>query len=92
MRTTGIGWLDLAITIAAGVTAILIALAMVHQHIIKPTVELRDRVMDFMDDWSGRPSSHGRPRTPGVIERLDRLEGQLSEHIEQTASGSEHEK
>jgi hypothetical protein len=33
---------------------------------------------DFKRDWSGEEESPGRDRTPGVMERLNRLDGELS--------------
>ena len=33
---------------------------------------------DFKRDWSGEEESPGRDRIPGVMERLNRLDGELS--------------
>lgn len=32
----------------------------------------------FMRDWEGDPEAPGRSRTPGVMERLNKLDGELS--------------
>ena len=32
----------------------------------------------FMRDWEGEPEEPGRDRTPGVMERLNKLDGELS--------------
>ena len=32
----------------------------------------------FMRDWEGEEEEPGRDRTPGVMERLNRLDGELS--------------
>jgi hypothetical protein len=35
------------------------------------------RVGDFVDDWQGEPARRGVPARPGVMERLESIEGQL---------------
>ncbi|CAB4123685.1 hypothetical protein UFOVP45_7 [uncultured Caudovirales phage] len=32
----------------------------------------------FMRDWAGEPARKGRSRVPGVMERLNKLDGELS--------------
>lgn len=32
----------------------------------------------FMKDWAGEPARKGRGRVPGVMERLNKLDGELS--------------
>lgn len=35
---------------------------------------------DFKRDWSGEEEAPGRDRTPGVMERLNKLDGELSQN------------
>ena len=69
------------ITIFATVGIITAALLGLRQ-LIEPYKEKADLFMswfeDFKRDWSGEEESPGRDRTPGVMERLNRLDGELS--------------
>jgi hypothetical protein len=38
---------------------------------------LMDNWDSFMRDWSGEPSAPGRSAVPGVMERLNRIDGEL---------------
>lgn len=37
-----------------------------------------DKLDSFMKDWEGEPARKGRSRVPGVMERLNKLDGELS--------------
>ena len=65
---------------AAAIVAIGSALVMLWK-LVKP---LCDRVHKFMDawdaflrDWAGEPAAPGRSAVPGVMERLNRIDGEL---------------
>ena len=68
-------------TIFATVGIITAALLGLRQ-LLQPYKEKADSFMswfeDFKRDWSGEEESPGRDRTAGVMERLNRLDGELS--------------
>ena len=72
---------NIIITIFATVGIITAALLGLRQ-LIEPYKEKADLFMswfeDFKRDWSGEEESPGRDRVPGVMERLNRLDGELS--------------
>lgn len=37
-----------------------------------------DKLDSFMRDWEGEPARKGRSKVPGVMERLNKLDGELS--------------
>jgi hypothetical protein len=65
--------------LVAGATAS--ALASVF-FVIAPTVRKTRSMMDWLEkfrrDWEGEPGGPGRDPVPGVMERLNRLDGELS--------------
>jgi hypothetical protein len=50
--------------------------------VISPTVRKTRSMMDWLEkfrrDWEGEPGGPGRDPVPGVMERLNRLDGELS--------------
>ena len=72
---------NMIITVFATVGIITAALLGLRQ-LIEPYKEKADLFMswfeDFKRDWSGEEESPGRDRVPGVMERLNRLDGELS--------------
>ncbi len=72
---------NMIITIFATVGIITAALLGLRQ-LLQPYKEKADSFMswfeDFKRDWSGEEKSPGRDRTAGVMERLNRLDGELS--------------
>jgi hypothetical protein len=66
---------------AAGVITLGTALGMLWRVILKPLYVRIHAIMDnldaFMRDWSGEPASPGRSAVPGVMERLNRIDGEL---------------
>ena len=72
---------NMIITIFATVGVITAALLGLRQ-LIQPYKDKADLFMswfeDFKRDWSGEEESPGRDRIPGVMERLNRLDGELS--------------
>lgn len=45
--------------------------------IIKRIRSMMDSLETFMLDWSGEKERPGHPATPGVMERLQKIEGEL---------------
>jgi hypothetical protein len=50
--------------------------------VIAPTVRKTRSMMEWLEkfrrDWEGEPGGPGRDSVPGVMERLNRLDGELS--------------
>jgi len=65
--------------LVAGATASAIASVF---FVIAPTVRKTRSMMDWLEkfrrDWEGEPGGPGRDPVPGVMERLNRLDGELS--------------
>jgi len=62
------------------VTGALISLGIVLRPAFKRTKEFFSWVERFMRDWEGEEESPGRDRVPGVMERLNKLDGELSQN------------
>jgi hypothetical protein len=60
------------------VTAALLGLRQLLEPYKKKFDSMIDWFEDFKRDWSGEEESPGRDRIPGVMERLNRLDGELS--------------
>jgi len=60
------------------VTAALLGLRQLLEPYKKKFDSMIDWFEDFKRDWSGEEEAPGRDRTPGVMERLNRLDGELS--------------
>lgn len=45
--------------------------------LVKKTKQLLDRLDHFTRDWFGEEASPGRDAVPGVMERLNRIDGEL---------------
>lgn len=65
---------------AAGVITVGTALGMLWR-LLKPICDRIHAIMDgwdtFIRDWSGEPAQPGRSAVPGVMERLNRIDGEL---------------
>lgn len=52
--------------------------------LLKPAYSKMKDFMDWMErfkrDWEGEPEEPGRDRVPGVMERLNKLDGELSQN------------
>ena len=72
---------NMILTVFATIGVITAALLGLRQ-LLQPYKEKADLFMswfeDFKRDWSGEEESPGRDRIPGVMERLNRLDGELS--------------
>jgi hypothetical protein len=70
-----------AITIAGAIIALTGAILGINQVIIptwKKISALFDNWSKFIRDWEGEPAEAGRDAVPGVMERLNKLDGELS--------------
>lgn len=69
------------VEIAAAITAVLTAVLLVKRFVV-PVFKRLERFLDWQDqfkaDWQGEPARAGRDRVPGVMERLNKLDGELS--------------
>jgi len=69
------------VQIAAALGTILgawLLLARVIFPIMKSAKKVIDQVDDFMEDWKGTETREGRIGTPGVMSRLNKIDGELS--------------
>lgn len=60
------------------VTGALISLGILLRPIFKSTKEFMNWMDRFRRDWEGTPSEPGRDSTPGIMERMNRMDGELS--------------
>lgn len=62
------------------VTGALISLGILLRPAYKKTKEFMEWLERFKRDWEGEESEPGRDRVPGVMERLNKLDGELSQN------------
>ena len=86
--STGITAVDTAVIWSLAAVAIAGALALAWR-VIRGVVRIFRRLDDVADDWQGVPARPGVPEQPGVMARLDQIEGRVSriEHELQPNSG-----
>lgn len=60
------------------VTGALISLGVIFGFFYKKIKHISDWFTKFRRDWDGEDAEPGRDRVPGVMERLNRLDGELS--------------
>jgi len=76
----GFSWEDI-VAFSIGFIAVITALGMIHRAVVKPAMrefrEFKDWLRKFQRDWDGEEASPGRDRVPGVMERLNRVDGEL---------------
>ena len=60
------------------VTGALISLGVILRPLVKKIKRFFSWLERFMRDWEGEEAEPGRDRTPGVMERLNKLDGELS--------------
>lgn len=46
--------------------------------VLKTIKTLMERIAAFLEDWNGTDAEPGRDKVPGVMERLNRIDGELS--------------
>ena len=72
---------EAAMYVASGLVSLIILISSVWLA-VRPTVKAITKInhqLDvFMRDWHGTPAEPGRDAVPGVMERLNRLDGELS--------------
>ncbi len=71
----GIGVDDL--TWLAGLISVIAVIVGAVWTMIKPLKRQADRIEAFWEDWNGTPSGPGRSAVPGVMERLQSIDGEL---------------
>lgn len=86
--STGFPTVDTLVIWSLAVVAVAGALALAWRA-ARAVRRIAARVDDFVDDWQGVPSRPGVAERPGVMARLDRIEGRISrvEHELQPNSG-----
>ena len=72
----GIGVDDL--TWLAGLISVIAVIVGAVWAMLKPLKRQADRIEAFWDDWNGTPAGPGRSATPGVMERLQSIDGELT--------------
>jgi hypothetical protein len=64
-----------------GVAAAILGLIVLVGRVLYPPYLVLKTFLNWLDkfrrDWEGEPAEPGRDRTPGVMERLNRLDGEL---------------
>jgi hypothetical protein len=72
---------EAAVYVASGIFSLLILVSTIW-FAVRPTVkavsEINHQLEAFMRDWNGTVAEPGRDAVPGVMERLNRLDGELS--------------
>jgi hypothetical protein len=65
------------VALAVGATAVLGLLAIIHSQLLIPMKSMVKEWGLFMRDWAGEPARDGRDPIPGVMERLNNIDGEL---------------
>lgn len=73
----GVGFDDV-FWFAAGAITVLTLVGILFRQPIRALVAFAKWTRQFMEDWSGSPAAPGRDAIPGVMERLNRMDGELS--------------
>lgn len=66
------------VAILSAILGVIVLIVKVIYPSIKVIRNFCDWIGDFRRDWEGEESALGRDRTAGVMERLNRLDGELS--------------
>ena len=72
----GIGVDDL--TWLAGLISVIAVIVGAVWAMLKPLKRQADRIEAFWDDWQGQDATPGRSAVPGVMERLQSIDGELT--------------
>jgi hypothetical protein len=68
--------LELILSIAVAITT-LVGAGLAISQILKPIKAMLTEWKVFMRDWAGEPARDGRDAIPGVMERLNNIDGEL---------------
>jgi hypothetical protein len=68
--------LELVLSLAVAVTTLVGAGLAINQ-VLKPIKAMLHEWKEFMRDWAGEPARDGRDAVPGVMERLNNIDGEL---------------
>jgi hypothetical protein len=66
------------ILVAGAIASALVSVSFVIARPIRTMKSMMTWLEKFRRDWEGEEASPGRDRVPGVMERLNRLDGELS--------------
>lgn len=72
----GIGWEDVT-AFSAGALTVLTLLTVIFRKPIARFATFLEWVEKFQADWDGEPAREGRDHTPGVMERLNAIDGEF---------------
>lgn len=67
---------ELALALAAAITT-LVGAGLAINKVLKPFKAMLRQWSEFMRDWAGEPARDGRDAIPGVMERLNNIDGEL---------------
>lgn len=65
-------------TAITAIAAAIFALGKLLKPLVHRVMNLIQATETFVRDWSGEPAGPGRDATPGVMERLNKMDGELS--------------
>ena len=65
------------VALSIGFVAIVTAIAAFHSKVVHPLSGMLTEWRQFMRDWEGEPARDGRDKVPGVMERLNNIDGEL---------------
>lgn len=68
--------IELLLGIAVAITT-LVGAGLAISQILKPIKAMLNEWKEFMRDWAGEPARDGRDAVPGVMERLNNIDGEL---------------
>lgn len=71
MHVTGPGW----VIVVSGIVAVLTMLTFAIDRIGKPLRRITKQWEEFGEDWYGKPARPGFRASPGIPERLEKIEG-----------------
>jgi hypothetical protein len=58
--------------------AVLAALAGIGRWIVLPSFRLARAIWHFLEGWNGEPARDGQPAVPGLLERVHRIESEVT--------------
>ena len=67
-----------AVTAIGAFSGTLLGLGALLMPLFRGMKKVQTRLDNFFRDWDGTPAEPGRDRVPGVMERINKLDGELS--------------